>query len=229
MSNNKRNILDIYSDQLSSPSYDDYLLLIHDRWIDVGNREIYMHGVESFDTIGSEGEEPGIEYTMATRIIKNLHILRHADRKAPVKIFMHTCGGIVEEGLAIYDTIKMMPYKVIIYSYTHARSMSSVVLQAADERILMPNSSFMFHRGSIGLSGEANEVRYDFKQCEELDSKVMRIYVESLKKSNGMFKGKSSKSIRKVLIDNMNSKTNVYLKPKEAVRWGFADKVCRTF
>src|SRR6266568_3933647 len=63
---------------------------------------IYLTGFQK-EYSGSDEEfnEPGIEYQMATRFIKNLHILSGKNSKRPILIHMKTCGGYWEEGMAI--------------------------------------------------------------------------------------------------------------------------------
>jgi ATP-dependent Clp protease protease subunit len=213
------------SEKIENINKEEYISSIHDKWIDIASREIWIHGVEGFDG----EEEPGIDYRMATRVIKNLHILKNISRKEPITIHLHSCGGIVEEGLAIYDAIRLMPYHVTMIVYTHARSMSSYVLQAADERIMLPSSHFMFHAGSLAVSGNPQAVKSNVDFCEKVDSGLlMSIYVDALKKK-GKHKSKSRKEISKMLQDLMDKKGDVFLSAKETVKWGFADKILRKF
>lgn len=209
------------------PKVDERIDLVHNHWIDPDSREIWIHGV---DVSGSsyEGEEPGVEYLMATKVIKNLHYFRKQSSRASVTIHMQTCGGDWQEGMAIYDTIKLMPYPVTIISYTHARSMSSVILQAAagphDTRLLMPHSYFLFHYGYLGSSGNAKDVYSEIDFARKQDEVMINIYVESARKSK-KFKGQDDKKIRKTIIDSMDKKGDVYLTAEEALEWGFADGI----
>jgi len=212
-----------------SKKLDERIELVHDYWIDPDSREIWIHGI---DNTGDEEGEPGVDHQMATRVIKNLHYLRKQSTRATVTIHLHTCGGYVGEGFAIYDTIRLMPYPVTIISYTHARSMSSVILQAAagpdDTRLLLPSSHFMFHFGSYETHGISQQVYSEIDFFKKYDELMIDIYIESVK--NGKkFKGVTDKRIRKELIDRMNSKVDVYLTAEEAVEWGFADGILETW
>ena len=207
----------------------DLIKNLHEYWIDPKSREIWIHGV---DLSGAEyvGEEPGVEYMMATRVIKNLHILLRQSKTKPVTIRMHTCGGVWEEGMAIYDAIKAMPFKTTIISHTHARSMSSLILQAADERLLLPNSCFMFHYGTLYLEGDAKSVYSNVDYTRKADEIMLDIYVENIQKSNSKkFKKWSEKKIRNYLKRMMDRKGDVYLTAQEAVEWGFADGIVEKF
>jgi ATP-dependent Clp protease protease subunit len=196
---------------------------VHEHWIDPDSRELWIHGV---DISGSsyEGIEPGVEYIMATKVIKNLHFFRKQSTKDPVLIHLHTCGGVWEEGMAIYDTIRSMPYPVTMISYTHARSMSSIILQAADKRVLMPSSYFMFHYGTLGTDGDAKSVYSQVDFTKQQDEVMIDIYVDCVRNSE-KFKDQSETKIRKTLVDIMNKKGDVFLKAEEAIEWGFADEI----
>jgi ATP-dependent protease ClpP protease subunit len=66
-------------------------------------------------------------------------------------------GGDWEDCLGIYDTIKHSKSKTIILAYGKVQSASSVILQAPNVRILMPNVTMMIHYGSISLDSERSK------------------------------------------------------------------------
>jgi len=209
-----------------APNEFNALETIHGRWIDLQNREIWIHGIDMNNDSEYAGKEPGVEYMMATRVIKNLHFLRHKSPSKPVVVNLHTCGGMWEEGMAIYDTIMAMPYHVTVISYTHARSMSSIILQAADRRILMPNSYFMFHWGEYWFGSDAAQKAFsnvDFSRKVQ-NRTMLEIYVQKARNSR-KFKGWSEARIRSYLKSQMDKKIDVFLTPEEAIEWGFADEV----
>lgn len=206
--------------------YDNFIDAIHNQWIDLPSRQIWIHGIDTMDSY-IDGE-PGIEHIMANKVIKNLHILKEHSDNLPVTIHLSTCGGWVEQGLAVYDTIRLMPYPVTMISYTHARSMSSYILQAADERILLPHSYFMFHDGELYLGGTLKQVYSNVSYTKVQNDLLMDIYVESLKKK-GKFKDRSRDWIQRMLRKCMDKKEDVFLTAGEAVEWGFADKILERF
>lgn len=198
---------------------------VHNHWIDLIRREIWIHGVD-MNTDSYEGIEPGVEYMMATKVIKNLHILRHQSPTLPVTIHLHTCGGIWEEGMAIYDTIKSMPYHVTIISYTHARSMSSIIFQAGDTRLMMPNSYFMFHLGTMAFSGEVRTFQSNADFAKLANTTMVDIYVERALKGP-KFKGWNENKIRSLINREMEKKSDVFLLPEDTIEWGFADGILK--
>ena len=205
----------------ASTSY--FIEQVHNYWINLVSREIWIHGTD-MNTDDYMGLEPGVEYRMATKVIKNLHILRKQSESESATIHLHTCGGMYEEGMAIYDAIKSMPYPVTIVSYTHARSMSSIIFQAGDKRLMMPNSYFMFHLGTMELAGEARTVWANAEFAKLGRETMTDIYVESAHKGP-KFKGWSKRRIRNLIEREMEKKSDVFLTPKEAIDWGFADGI----
>lgn len=196
---------------------------IHDNGLDLRNNTIYLFGETDYISHIDEQGEPGVEFAMANRFIKNLNILIN---KGADEIFIHmkTCGGHWHEGIAIYDAIDLCQIHTTILSYTHARSMSSLILQAADRRIMMPHSVFMFHRGTIVDGGTVTQFRTAAEQNEKAMDQMLDIYVKSMKHS-GKYSKRSPSWIKTWLNSQMDKKEDVFLSPQEAIELGFADEI----
>ena len=195
--------------------------------LDIRQFAIYLTG-EAMDYDADDQwdkrEEPGVEYQMSARFIKNLHILADIDPKRPILIHMKTNGGDWNEGMAIYDAIKYAPNPIVILNYTHARSMSSIIFQAADRRVMMPHGNFMFHEGTMSVSGTWKQVVSNTKWAERDNPTMLEIYASRMKE-RGLYSKKSKKDIKAILQGLMNQKEDVYLTPRETVSWGLADEV----
>ena len=196
---------------------------LHHFGIDVKNAHIYLMGVEEYVGAGWE-YDPGVEFAMANRLIKNINTFMFNNINKPIIIHMKTDGGFVDEGLAIFDAISMCPLHVKIINYGGACSMSSVIFQAGDERIMMPNSHFMFHMGSNEISGTAKQVSSAMEFYKNWENLLVNIYVKRMKE-RGKFSNKTETFIKNWLIEQMNKKEDVFLTPKETVDLGLADKI----
>lgn len=204
---------------------DESIGTIHSYDIDIKSHHIYLMGHDEYlGTANMEpGEEPGVEYGMANRFIRNLNILmRKTDE--PILIHMKSCGGDWSEGMAIYDAIKACPNQICILNYTHARSMTSLIFQAADKRVMMPHGSFMFHMGDMFYGGTAKQFLTEADELKKSNDEMMRIYIDTMKRK-GKFKRKSRQFIKDWLTEQMNTKEEVYFDAKQAVEYGFADEV----
>ena len=122
-----------------------------DRWLNHGispnTRMLYLGGTQTEEMDGE------ISWTAAWKVIRGLHYLEAtgASGKKPITILMNSVGGDWSMGMAIYDAIKQCKNHVTIINLSHARSMTSVILQAADYRITSPSGYYLIHDGSMGI------------------------------------------------------------------------------
>lgn len=205
---------------------DDSMFTIQEYDLDYENNEIYLMGVREYSagTGGDFDSEPGVEHIMAGRFIKNLQTLMKKEGNDPIIIHMKTCGGHWAEGMAIYDAIRSCPNPITILSYTHARSMSSLIFLAANKRVMMPHSTFMYHEGSMFGGGTVKQYLTEAVEVKSAGDQMLKIYIDALKKKGSM-KRWSRKRIKQHLIHEMAFKEEVYLNAKEAVKQGFADEI----
>ena len=203
----------------------DLIARLHDCDVDLLSNHIYLFGHEGY--IGAmEGEdEPGVEFGMANRFIRNMNLCMRHNSEDPILIHMKSNGGHWTEGMAIHNMIAACPTPVTILSYTHARSMSSLILQAANKRVMMPDSYFLFHEGSMGVEGTPREVfssvDYEKNVCIP---RMYEIYANAMLRG-GKFSNWSKKKIIDMLKERVGSKVDVFLTAEEAVEWGLADEV----
>ena len=206
---------------------EDLIYHVHEYDADLESNHIYLFGREEYK-VGAESEEdtgePGIEYTIANRFIRNLNLCMRANPDKPILVHMKTCGGDWAEGMAIYNAIKSCPNPVTILNYTHARSMSSLIFLAANKRVMMPDSKFMFHQGTMGFSGTTKQFLNEAGELLKTDIRMVEIYVDALKEQ-GKYKKWSKKRIEEKVRALMDKKEEVYLTEREALDWGFADLV----
>jgi ATP-dependent protease ClpP protease subunit len=204
----------------------DYVSQIHVYGLDIEMNHVYLMGEESYvsGTGTDDTSEPGVEFIMANKFIRNMNICMRKNPNVPILVHMKTNGGHWEEGMAIHNTIKACPNPVTILCYTHARSMSSIILQAANKRVMMPDSEFMFHDGTWGFEGTVRQARTEIKRLNAMSQRMLDIYVESMK-STGHCKNWSRKRIEEYLIEEMQKHEEVYLTPQETVKYGLADEI----
>lgn len=201
---------------------DDLLYHLHEYDIDIKSNHIYLFGIEDYQN--EEGTEPGIEYVIANRFIRNFNLLMRVNPVTPIVIHMKTSGGDWAEGMAIYDTIRSCPWAVTILNYTHARSMSSLIFQAANKRVMMPHSYFLFHEGTLSLEGTQKQVYSSIEFNKHADNTMIEIYSKVMSE-RGKFKGKPISTIKNWLKKQMEKKEDVYLTAEEAVEYGLADEI----
>lgn len=182
----------------------------HDYSLYIPTRTLYM-GSETVDG----DSESGVDALMAARMIKNLSILDtlSADQ---IHIIMNNPGGEVVHGLAIYDAIKACRSRVLMTVFGHAMSMGSVIFQAADERVMAPNSSMMIHMGYVGVEGHAKTTYRQIEESKRADKTVENMYLEKIREKHPEFSTQRLKG----MLDH-----DTFLTPAQAVELGLADKV----
>lgn len=184
--------------------------------IDVENREIFL----------SLSDSDSLDCQIAVDFYKNMSYLNKiAD--SPITVHMNISGGSCEYGLNIYHTIKMSKSRVKIIGHSGVYSIATVILQAADKRVLMPSAELLIHYPSITFENCVNTLqsRSESDILEKITSQILDIYVDRCSNSQ-FFEDDDKWNIRKFFIDKLNSRQEYYISPHEAITLGLADKIC---
>lgn len=192
---------------------------IHQIGLDVKNREVYLHS-----TFDSE-EESGVEFRSAIIFEKNIRYLNKISNE-PILVHMHLPGGVWEDGMAIYDTIKFSGSKIFILAYGKVESASSIIFQAAHLRVLMPSTHVLIHYGSLSIDNEHKAAMSSFAWSEKESNKMIEIFTERCSHSP-IAKERNWKKfmVRKHIVSQLDNKSDWILDAEEAVYYGFADGV----
>lgn len=159
-----------------------------------------------------EGNESGTDAIMAERLIKALDMLEMGPKALdPITIKMNNLGGFWHHGMAMFDRIRACKAHVTIEAMGYCMSMSSVILQAADSRVLHPNVRFMIHDGQDGFSGHARNFEAWGRESAKIRREMYRIYSERSGQPVGYW-------AKKCVVDFIMS-------AEEAVREGLADSI----
>jgi ATP-dependent Clp protease protease subunit len=182
----------------------------HDYSLYIPSRTVYM-GSETAD----DGAESGVDYGMAQRQIKNLHILDVASAD-PITIIMNNPGGDMFHGLAIYDAIKACRSHVTIKVFGHAMSMGSIILQAADTRVMAANSSQMIHYGQVSVDNEAKTTYKTVDEYKRIDKLMEKMYLSKIQKKQPLF----TIARLRAMLNN-----DTFLTAQQSVDLGLADEI----
>lgn len=210
-----------------SKSNEDVIYNIHTFDIDEKNRELYLHPYIESSSEADEEYGSYVDFRCAVSFTKNLRYLDLLNQE-PILIHMHLPGGNWVDCMGIYDSMKSCKSKLIVLGYSQVESASSVIFQAADYRVLMPNTYVLIHYGSYGAPASdhpkivMNSVQWNEKESE----KMIDIYTEKFMRSP-MNKEKQWKKLiaKKHIQSQLTSKGDWILTPQEAVYYGFADGI----
>lgn len=202
----------------------DAIFNLHEYGVNPYTREIFLHSYLHEESGADFETEPGMDYRMAAAFIKNIRLLNHQGGEN-ILVHQSSCGGDWNYGMAIYNVIKTSESPVTILAYAHARSMSSITLQAADLRILMPDCDFLVHHGHLGFDDRATAVESNIEWWTRHEKpRMVEIYAERCR-GGAFFKNKTKKQIKDYILGKMQTKSDWILTAKEAVNYGFADGI----
>jgi ATP-dependent protease ClpP protease subunit len=199
----------------------DILNNFHDYSSDIKTREIFLHNY--YDHDGNQG----VEYRMANVFLKNLRALELSSNK-PILIHLNSLGGEWNDCMAIYDALYFSQSNTIMVSYGQTESCSTIILQAATTRILMPSAYFMVHYGYSGISSSFLNAQNWNKYEKYLCDYMMEIYADRC--INGKFfkeKNYTIDQVKKYFYKKFKD-GDWYMTSDEAVYYGFADGILGT-
>ena len=95
-------------------------------------------------------------------------------------MYINSPGGIVTDGLAIYDTMQYIKPAVATLCIGQACSMVSFLLAAWEKghRMSLPNSRIMVHQPSAGFKGQATDIEIHTKEILETKKRLNEIYAK---------------------------------------------------
>lgn len=162
--------------------------------------DIYIHG----DIVSYKEREKDVT---GYNLVKELQALTHVDY---INVYINSYGGVVKEGLAIYNALKRHSAQITTIADTFACSIASVIFVAGDERVMDSSSLLMIHNAWTASSGDSESLR---KQADDLD----KITQASINAYLGV--ANISEEDLKELMKN-----ETWLDAQEALRIGLATK-----
>ena len=126
------------------------------------------------------------------------------------------------------DLVVCISFKcpISILAYAHARSMSSIIFQAADYRVLMPNTDFLIHFGFFSVSGNWTSAEAESEWNKKCTARMIDIYAQ--RALDGEYYKNKGWGVQRVANDidkQMRLKQEWYFSPREAIEYGFADAI----
>jgi len=198
----------------NDPLYD-----FHEYGANLKTRELFLQNYPD------NGENPGIEYKTANNFIKNLRAFELSSNK-DILVHLYSIGGEWNDCMAMFDAVKTCKSKVIMVAYAQAESCSSIILQAAETRLMMPRSYFMVHYGSGYYGGEYQNVN-NWKEFEKkhITPIMIDIYAQRCVKGSYFKEKDYTLDQTKKFLQKKLREGDWYLTPDETVAYGFADGV----
>ena len=116
----------------------------------------------------------------AQRVCSQLLLLAAEDPQADISLYINSPGGAVTAGLAIYDTMRLIPNDVATVATGFAASMGQVLLTVGSpgKRHALPNARIMMHQPSAGIGGTTADIAIQAENLEYMKRVIERINAE---------------------------------------------------
>ena len=121
-----------------------------------------------------------VDEEIANRICAELLLLSVEDQRRDISLYINSPGGSVSAGLAIYDTMRLIPNDVSTLAMGIAASMGQFLLSAGarGKRFALPYARILMHQGSAGIQGTAVDVQIQAENLEHTKSVMNRLIAE---------------------------------------------------
>ncbi|WP_018963129.1 ATP-dependent Clp endopeptidase proteolytic subunit ClpP [Coprothermobacter platensis] len=154
-----------------------------------------------------------VEPEMAGLVIAQLLFLEAEDPKRDIYVYINSPGGVVTDGLAIYDTMQYIQPDVVTMCIGQAASMAAILLAAGakGKRFALPNSRILLHQPMGGVQGQVTDVEIQAKELVRIKQRI-----------NEILSHHTGQPIDRILED---TDRDFILTPEEAVQYGVIDQV----
>jgi ATP-dependent Clp protease, protease subunit len=121
-----------------------------------------------------------VDDAVANRLCAQLLLLSAEDPRGDISLYINSPGGSVSAGLAIYDTMRLIPNDVSTLALGLAGSMAQFLLcaGAAGKRFSLPHAQVLMHQGSAGFGGTAADIEIYAEQLGRTGATMMRLIAE---------------------------------------------------
>jgi ATP-dependent Clp protease protease subunit len=121
-----------------------------------------------------------VDDAVANRLCAQLLLLSAEDPRGDISLYINSPGGSVSAGLAIYDTMRLIPNDVSTLALGLAGSMAQFLLcaGAAGKRFSLPHAQVLMHQGSAGFGGTAADIEIYAEQLGRTGATMMGLISE---------------------------------------------------
>lgn len=187
----------------------------YDYYKEVENRRLYL--IRAIDWITDEGMG-NIYLSQCSRLVSKIMQFNREDLgkdpedRKPIILYINCPGGDMNEGLGLVGAIETSNTPVYTVNIGQWSSMAFLIGITGDKRFALPYTTFLMHDGNFDVEGSTHKVLDTAAFMEKVEKEVIKKHV--IKHSN-----------MKARDYNKCVKLEYYMLPKEALEWGFIDKI----
>ena len=154
-----------------------------------------------------------VDEVSANRVCAQLLLLSAEDPRGDISLYINSPGGSVTAGLAIYDSMQLIPNDVSTLAMGFAASMGQFLLCVGTKgkRYALPNARVMMHQPSAGIGGTTADIAIQAENLEHTKKSMERLIAEHT--------GQTEETIRR------DSDRDRWFTSEEARDYGMVDRV----
>ena len=179
------------------------------------------HGERAFDIyslllkermviLGSELNAP-----VANLIVAQLLYLNREDPERPIQMYIHSPGGEVYSGLAIYDAMQELnaPVSTTAVGMTASFGTTILISGAHGQRFALPNATIHMHQPLGGMQGQVTDMMIAANEFQRLKTRLLDIFQQHTGQDRAMLE--------------RDMERDTYLDAAKAVDYGLIDAVVK--
>ena len=146
-------------------------------------------------------------------VVAQLLYLEGQDPEKDISLYINSPGGVITDGMAIYDTMQYIKCDVSTICLGMAASMGAFLLAAGTKgkRFALPNSEIMIHQPSGGAQGQATDISIHATHILRVKDKLNQIL--------------SARTGQPLDVVKRDTERDNFMTAQEALEYGLIDKV----
>jgi ATP-dependent Clp protease protease subunit len=154
-----------------------------------------------------------IDDQVANVIVAQLLFLSREDPEKDIQMYINSPGGVIYAGMAIYDTMQMIPNRISTVAVGVTASFGTVLLAAGTkgQRYALPHATIHMHQPLGGAQGQASDIEIQAREIMRLKARLNKILAASTNQP--------------MEVIERDTERDFYLDAYQAVDYGLVDKV----
>ena len=154
-----------------------------------------------------------IDDQIANLIVAQLLFLSREDPERDIQMYINSPGGVIYAGMAIYDTMQMIPNRISTVAVGVTASFGTVLLAAGTkgQRYALPHATIHMHQPLGGAQGQASDIEIQAREILRLKARLNKILADATNQS--------------LEVIERDTERDFYLDAYGAVEYGLVDKV----
>ena len=154
-----------------------------------------------------------IDDHVANMIVAQLLYLEREEPDRDINMYVHSPGGVITAGLAIYDTMNLIRSDVSTIAVGATASMATVLLSAGakGKRYALPNATVHMHQAMGGARGQASDIEIAAREILRNNEIIRNILSE-----------RTGQTIERIRAD---TDRDFYLNAEQALEYGMVDEI----